>query len=273
MKSFFKSKQGPQPFLAPLGSRPRLPRLSLETLSRLPPSAAPIAVTLVGGLALIVVLGALLSRETSPSRQEPAQLAAEQVAPEQPAAQSEELAINLPETAAAAETGAPDETDQPGTSSQEASVQPAPPLVETASQLLQPETLAQERAFDPDLGRTSSIPPARSGVSGFVPSVPVAETEDEIAELEEIQRREVENDVGAPSEEETASVGPVDTPALQQATTTRYVNMRAGPSDDAEIVLVVPALMEVEAEAGCNWCTVSYDGRTGYIYKTFLSYE
>lgn len=269
VKSFFKSKQGHQPFLAPLGSRSRLPKLSWETLGQLPPSAAPIAVTLVGGVALIVVLGTVLSREAGTDARGTAQLPAEQVT----AAQTEEPPADRPETVAAAAAGATDDTAPPRATTQEPPARPNPPAVETARQLLQPETFAQERTFEPDLGRTSSIPPASPGISAFVPSVPVAETDDEIAELEAIQRREVEDDVGVPSDEETASVGPLTTPAMQQATTTRYVNMRSGPSDDAEVVLVVPALVEIEAEAGCNWCTVRYDGRTGFIYKTFLSYE
>lgn len=265
VKSPFKFKRSPQPFLAPLGSRsrlPRLPRLSRETWAELPASAAPIAVTLVGGLALIVLLGTFLGREAGKDHGQPAEASASVVETGQPAAQT---------GPATAEAEAPGAAEQDVV--EETAAQPLVAPVESARQLLEPVALADGSAFQPDPGRTSSILPAKPGISAFVPSVPVAESEDEIAKLEAIQRREVEADVGAPSEEETASIGSIDTSAMRQATTTRYVNMRAGPADDAEVLLVVPALEKVEAEADCDWCTIRYDGRTGYIYKTFLSYE
>ncbi|MBX9465643.1 MAG: hypothetical protein KL840_22185 [Aquamicrobium sp.] len=262
MKSLFKFKQAPQPFLAPLGSRPRLPRFprpSREVLSNLPASAAPIAVTLVGGLALIVLLGTFLGREAGESHDQAAPLSSGAVATEQPAAQAGTTA------------DAPGNTEE--NPAAEATARATVPSVESAPQLLEPAALAEGGTFQPDPGRTSSILAARPAASAFVPSVPVAESEDEVAQLEAIQRREVEADVGVPSEEETASIGPIGTSSMQQATTTRYVNMRSGPADDAEVLLVVPALEKIEAETDCDWCSVRYDGRTGYIYKTFLSYE
>lgn len=266
MKSPFKFKQVQQPFLAPLGSRsrvPRLPRLSRETWAELPASAAPIAVTLVGGLALIVLLGTFLGREAGKDHSQPAVVSASVSDVEQPAEPASPVAAQ-PET-----SGTPDQDVVAA-----AAAKPAVPSVESAGQLLEPATLAGSgSAFQPDPGRTSSILPAKPGISAFAPSVPVAESEDEIAKLEAIQRREVEADVGAPSEEETASIGPIGTSSMQQATTTRYVNMRSGPADDAEVLIVVPALEKIEAETDCDWCSVRYDGRTGYIYKTFLSYE
>ncbi len=269
MKSPFKFKQVQQPFLAPLGSRsrvPRLPRLSRETWAELPASAAPIAVTLVGGLALIVLLGTFLGREAGKDHSQPAVVSASVSDVEQPAAQASPVAAQ-PETSGA--SGTPDQNVVAA-----AAGKPAVPSVESAGQLLEPVTLAGSgSAFQPDPGRTSSILPAKPGISAFAPSVPVAESEDEIAKLEAIQRREVEADVGAPSEEETASIGAIGASSMQQATTTRYVNMRSGPADDSEVLLVVPALEKIEAETDCDWCSVRYDGRTGYIYKTFLSYE
>lgn len=254
MKSLLKFKRSPKPFLAPLGAQPRFPRLSRETFDRLPPAAAPVAVTLVGGLALVVILGTFLGREAATSRTEQATpVSAEQVAalPE-PAAQPEPAAAVAMEPAA-------DET---------------PPMEEQpAIGGIAADPLPEAPALEPDPGRTASILPALSDVGAFMPAVPVAETDEELAALEAIQRREVEADVGPPSEEATASIGPAEATPMQPATTTQYVNMRAGPDDNAEVLEVVPALASIEAETDCNWCAVAYEGRSGYIYRTFLSYE
>ena len=114
------------------------------------------------------------------------------------------------------------------------------------------------------------------GAGSFMPTVPVAETEEEIAALEEAQRRAVEADLGAPQPQEAAApptAGPLaDGPAMRPATANRHVNMRAGPDDAAEVLMVVPARARIEAEDDCGWCQVVYQGRSGYIYKSFISY-
>lgn len=122
----------------------------------------------------------------------------------------------------------------------------------------------------PDPARTASILAAIPDPEALLPKVDVAETEREIAALEAIQRREVEADVGAPAQQATASL---ETENMRAATTTNYVNMRASANDDAEIIQVVPALAAIEAEDDCNWCAVVYEGRTGYIYRSFISYR
>jgi acetylornithine deacetylase/succinyl-diaminopimelate desuccinylase-like protein len=116
----------------------------------------------------------------------------------------------------------------------------------------------------------ASILARPSSSDDSAPVVAVAETAEELLALEAIQQREVEADLAEPSAETTAAVPPVSKVA---AKATAWVNLRAGPSDDAEVLMVVPALADIEAEAACNWCAVSYDGREGFIYKTFISYE
>lgn len=120
-----------------------------------------------------------------------------------------------------------------------------------------------------DADKASVLAPSPSSDDN-APAVAVAETVEEVLALEAIQRREVEADLAEPSAETTAAV-----PAVSQvaAKATAWVNLRAGPSDDAEVLMVVPALADIDAETGCNWCAVSYDGREGFIYKTFISYE
>ncbi len=103
-------------------------------------------------------------------------------------------------------------------------------------------------------------------------TVEVAETVEELLALEEAQRREVEADLAATSFETTSAVR-IDAGSKVSATVTTWVNMRAGPSDDASVLMIVPGSAEIEAETGCNWCAVSYDGREGYIYKNFINYR
>lgn len=68
-----------------------------------------------------------------------------------------------------------------------------------------------------------------------------------------------------------AALGTGETAGLVAAKATADVNMRAGPSDDAKILAVVPADSAIEAETDCSWCEVSYDGQTGYIYERFIA--
>lgn len=59
--------------------------------------------------------------------------------------------------------------------------------------------------------------------------------------------------------------------AKQQATTVSAVYMRSEPRNGAAIVCTIPenAAIEQVAQNG-NWYQVSYNGKTGYIYKKFL---
>lgn len=273
MKSPFKIGRGQEPFLSPLQTKSKMPRLSRQSFDRLPPAAAPIAVTVIGGLALVVMLGWFLSREAGTSTVQDTASIAEATTPPP----TESVAANETVVAASAET-TPDVSPsiEPDTATAAETVSTGAP-VPANTLLLNSSPLAGATALDtappdPDAAATASIPPASpAGVTSFAPNVPVAENDDEIATLEAIQREEVDDDIGAPSDEPTAAI-PSPAGPMSAATTTRWVNMRTGPADDAEIMVVVPALAEIQAETDCNWCSVSYDGQQGYIYKTFISY-
>ena len=229
---------GGQPLLSPLGRQTGWKQRLRSLFDRLPPVAAPLAFTLAGGVAIIALVASLLAGDPA-------------------------------ENNAAAPAPSPAETAEPT---------PPPPAAEPAA--FSVAELAAMKVPDPasltaisPAERTASIPPAMPGGT-FVPVVAVAESAAEIEALEAIQREEVADDIGVPSSEETAAIPSADAmPPTVPATTTKWVNMRAGPGDDAEILEVVPALASVDAEAGCDWCAVSYEGRAGYIYKSFLSYD
>lgn len=265
MKSLFDRSPNRKAILSPLAAGGAWRSAIGSRLEALPPAAAPIAVTLGGGIALLVALGLFVGG--SEPQPDLASLATTQEFPAQP---------GQPKLAASAT--APDAIPvDAGDTAASAPVAIAPAI---AGGLLDDDLAgrAPQRLVPPPAANelTAAIPPALPGASGMMPAaaaVPVAETEQELLALEERQREEVEADVGPPSDEWTAAIDTSPVGPMQSAITTKYVNLRVGPDDDADVLMVVPALAEIEAEAGCNWCAVTYDGRSGYMYKTFISYE
>lgn len=81
-------------------------------------------------------------------------------------------------------------------------------------------------------------------------------------------RREVATAVVKPA----AQPAPAKATGLQDAVTTKWVNMHAGPDNDAQVVTVVPANASIKAPASCKfWCEVEFKGQHGYIYKDFVA--
>lgn len=55
-----------------------------------------------------------------------------------------------------------------------------------------------------------------------------------------------------------------------------YVNLRAGPSNDAEVLTIVPTDKRIEAqplEQCVHFCQVVVDGQRGFIGKTFIAFD
>lgn len=152
---------------------------------------------------------------------------------------------------------------------QPASLAPVEPSEEMAAAEQAP---ARPQATRVGVPLSGSVLTPLDGSNATSSTVAVAETTEELLALEEIQRREVEADLATPSNEITAAIQP-DTPQKVSARATAWVNMRAGPADEAEVLMVVPGNAEIQAETDCGWCAVSYDGRDGYIYKSFISYQ
>ena len=238
MKWRFKAKQQKDaPFLSPLSQQANYP---ISFSERMPSAVAPIAFTVVGGLALVMVIASLLGTAEV----------------EAPAPMSQDLTQSAPETAAVQAVPAALPVEAPQV-----------PVTEVTAESL----AAAEVPSEPDPAPTGSILSAIPTGNALLPSVEIAETEDEIAALESAQRQQVDEPGGVPAEQATVSIAEDDN--LRDATTTGHVNMRSGPSDEAEILTVVPARTRIQAEADCNWCAAVYEGRSGYVYRTFLSYE
>ncbi len=83
----------------------------------------------------------------------------------------------------------------------------------------------------------------------------------------------------ATGDEQTASIDPAASkvkapedpaPDIRQSRVNTAVNMRSGPSDENRVILVIPGGAGVELLGCDSWCKVVYEGRTGYIYKSFV---
>lgn len=59
-------------------------------------------------------------------------------------------------------------------------------------------------------------------------------------------------------------------PATTTTTVTTWVNMRAGPDNGAAVVMVVSPETTVTVRSCDYWCSVTVDGRNGYIFQDFL---
>ncbi len=63
--------------------------------------------------------------------------------------------------------------------------------------------------------------------------------------------------------------------SAQDAVTTVYINMRAGPSTAFPVVDVIPSSEPVDVHgcvSGYSWCDVSAAGARGWVYADYLSY-
>lgn len=78
----------------------------------------------------------------------------------------------------------------------------------------------------------------------------------------------------APAGATVDRTGPDTLDGFNARSTARAVNLRAGPSKRSKVLDVVPANATILAEADCqHWCSVVYEGRNGYIYKSFIRWN
>jgi uncharacterized protein YraI len=63
---------------------------------------------------------------------------------------------------------------------------------------------------------------------------------------------------------------PPTAPAVREVTVRAAVNMRSGPGSGNGVILVIPRQARVQLHGCEQWCKVGYDGRVGYIYKSFV---
>ena len=105
---------------------------------------------------------------------------------------------------------------------------------------------------------------------------------------EKLASSEVEtNDTGTPDQTVTTSLAPADPPKGQplsrsvvsatspikttkKALVSQAVKLRAGPDNNSAVVGVLPARAEVGLGSCKGWCQVSYQGKSGYVWKKYL---
>ena len=50
----------------------------------------------------------------------------------------------------------------------------------------------------------------------------------------------------------------------------RAVTMRSGPKKNAAAIVTVPAKTSVQVMSCKQWCQITYNGKTGWIYKSYI---
>lgn len=155
------------------------------------------------------------------------------------------------------------------------------------SEFVKPDEQAAAEPVPDNVQEVTALPAARDVAALVVDGEPanpveIAETEADVAALEE--RMAAETPVAEPEAEPNQQVAALDPSpegaatsgprgeAVSPATAAKYVNLRAGPDNDASVIAVVPAGAPILAQDGCRfWCAVVHDGKAGYIYNTFIS--
>lgn len=244
-------RQPEQPFLSPLGRQRRFPAVV----------AAPLVLTVCGGVALVIAFGALFGLQLRGDRQivAAAEIADAPADPAQPAAAPQAMA------AVAAEEPEEEQEDEPALVT---ALPQATALTELGEPVLepilpQPDAAAAAAALagdPPDPGPTAAIPPSLPAeISALVPVPRPAPPAVQAAAVE-----------ARAADSEAAGNG---TAGLRPAVVSQAVNMRAAPKKGAQVVMVIPRGAAVDAEADCSWCEIRYQGRTGFVYRSFVSYR
>jgi hypothetical protein len=120
--------------------------------------------------------------------------------------------------------------------------------------------------IEPDRTFTAAIrsDADRDGGPDGVP-VAIAESEIEVAALE---TRMSDHDSAVFA---TTTASDEQGQAMGQGLVKSYVNMRAGPDNEAEILKVLPENAAVSILDDCpNWCEVEHDGTRGFVFGSFV---
>lgn len=147
------------------------------------------------------------------------------------------------------------------------------------AQILSPDDQHAQTATLPASAATTTAPETQA-LSFNAPDVSSGPSnEAELAILDVIEMPPVEEEADrssttAQDKPETPLAIAQATPAgLKNAVTNGAVNLRAAADKDAEVLLVVPKNVSIEAQENCTWCAVTYQGSQGYIYKSFIDYR
>lgn len=251
VKNPFSFRQQERPFLSPLGRQRTFPAV-----------AAPVVLTICGGVALVLTFGALfgvrpglspLLAETEIQQDERETPPLQTASPDDPVVTEEEPAqvTALPQSPEAAEGGDP----------------VLVPILPDGGPDGGPDgrTEAFAGEAEPDVAEMDSIVPDADRTAAIAPSLP-----DEISSFAPQPRP------SPPAARDTPAPPPVAearATAMRPAVVNRAVNLRAAPNKGGRVMMVVPASAEIQAQRDCGWCEISYRGQSGFIYKSFITYR
>ncbi len=225
MRNPFIPRRQEKPFLSPLGRQRTLPSITL-----------PLALTVCGGVVLVLTFGTAL-------------FGLQQGRGAQGAGQSEHRTASLPEPPPpppAIDEAAEEEPalvtafpDSPSSEDYGTVIE----ATDVDSDLEQDGSdLSGSELSGPD--RTATLPsPRPAGIASYAPETP-----------------------DAPATGDARA-------GMRPAMVNRAVNLRASPSNGGRVVMVVPANARIEAQENCRWCEISYQGSSGFIYRSFITYR
>ena len=153
---------------------------------------------------------------------------------------------------------------------------PVPPAPAQASDVPESDIDAVETAaLDPDAAMPSDILPSLSGdTEADVPASSDAATSAKSADKEQ----KAASLPPEPAEDELASLPGVEVGGLtgessgsgKPARIVKAVNMRVRGQKGAKVLGVLPAGTAVSLHGCQSWCEISYNGRKGWVYKSFV---
>lgn len=163
-------------------------------------------------------------------------------------------------------------------------IQPAAAAVANVEVVMPAPLTTDNPRWSDEPTKTASLVGQNSGVdklAEILKDVDIAESEDDVVALEEEMNPELaETAIAYAPEEEAEPTKPVRISApsfatgdLKAARATKWVNMRAKNNKYAAKLLVVPQNADIKADPACkHWCRVVYDGKLGYVYRTYIRF-
>jgi SH3 domain-containing protein len=116
-------------------------------------------------------------------------------------------------------------------------------------------------------------PEAGSSAGGelakVAPTQPAAANQPDDAKTAAIPSVSIQ-DTEAAEEPSKAQAEPPKAAAAGNGTIIRAVTMRSGPKKNAAAIVTVPARTSVQVMSCNKWCQIVYNGKTGWIYKSYI---
>lgn len=105
-----------------------------------------------------------------------------------------------------------------------------------------------------------------------IEAVEVAESEADAIAIENRLAKQGVAHFELPAASATPAAAPSrDDQRFRWSTTKEFVNLRAAPDKDSEVIVIVPANRRILTEENCtHWCVAIHNGQQGFIYKAYI---